>query len=77
VTPPEHNAAADISWLTTTMTATFCALATAVYTAVDAEPSPEVAFFISAAPLWAVVLWLHRDAQRTGVGSVLIRDCFS
>jgi hypothetical protein len=55
---------------TARITALFCAVASALYTLADAEPSPIVVFFFSAAPLLAVILWLERDAHRTGVGAV-------
>ena len=37
----------------------------------QAEPSPSLALFFSFGPLLAVILWLQKDAQRTGVASVL------
>jgi hypothetical protein len=52
------------------ITGLFCALAAALYAISDAEPSPVVLLFFSAAPLFAVILWLERDAHRTGVGAV-------
>jgi len=55
---------------TAKVTALFCALASALYTIADTEPSPIVVLFFSAAPLLAVILWLERDAHRTGVGAV-------
>ena len=55
---------------TAKITALFCALSSALYTIADAEPSPIVALFFSVAPLIAVIMWLQRDAQRTGVGAV-------
>jgi len=55
---------------TAKITALFCALAAALYTAVDAEPSPIALLFFSTAPLISVILWLERDAHRTGVGAV-------
>ena len=61
----------DISLHTAKVTALFCALAAAVYGAAQAEPSPLVALFFSFGPLLAVILWLQKDARRTGVGSVL------
>jgi len=61
----------DISLRTAKVTATFCALAAAVYAAVQADPSPSLALFFSFGPLLAVILWLQKDARRTGVASVL------
>jgi hypothetical protein len=43
----------------------------AVYALAQVEPSPVVTLLLSAAPTFAVVIWLQRDAARTGVGSVL------
>lgn len=50
--------------------ALFCALAGALYAIANVEPSPAVSLFFSAGPLIAVILWLQRDASRTGVGAV-------
>jgi len=50
--------------------ALFCSLAAALYAVAQVEPSPLVAVFVSAGPLIAVILWLQRDARRTGVASV-------
>jgi len=61
----------DISLRTAKVTAIFCALAAGVYAAVQAEPSPSLALFFSFGPLLAVILWLQKDARRTGVASVL------
>ena len=55
---------------TAKITSLFCALASALYVMADAEPSPIVVLFFSFAPLFAVILWLERDAHRTGVGAV-------
>jgi hypothetical protein len=53
-----------------TITALFCALAGCLYAVAQVDPSPSVALFVTAAPVLAVILWLQRDAVRTGVGSV-------
>jgi hypothetical protein len=55
-----------VAWLA----ALFASLAAALYAAAPAEPSPVVSLFLSFGPLLAVVLWLQKDAQRTGVGAV-------
>ena len=52
------------------MTALACSIAAAVYAAAQLEPSPVVALFLSGGPLIAVILWLQKDARRTGVGAV-------
>ena len=51
----------DISLRTAKVTAIFCALAAAVYAAVQADPSPSLALFFSFGPLLAVILWLQKD----------------
>lgn len=53
------------------LTAVFASLVAGVYVVAEAEPSAAVALFLSAAPAFAVIIWLQRDAARTGVGSVL------
>lgn len=62
--------ASDRGLRTAKITGLFCALAAALYATTDAIPSPIVLLFFSAAPLIAVILWLDRDAHRTGVGAV-------
>jgi hypothetical protein len=52
------------------LTAIFCSLAAAVYAATQTEPSSSTAYFLSGGPLLAVVIWLQKDARRTGVGTV-------
>src|SRR6266446_2865942 len=61
----------DMSLRAAKVTALFCALAAAVYAAARAEPSPLVGLFFTFGPLLTVILWLQKDARRTGVGSVL------
>ena len=48
----------------------FASLGAAAYATAQIEPSPVVALFLSGGPLFAVVLWLQKDARRTRVGSV-------
>jgi len=50
--------------------AVFAALAGATYAAARIEPSPLIALFLSGGPLFAVILWLQKDARQTGVGAV-------
>ena len=61
----------DITLRVATLTALCCSVATAIYVVVEIEPSPLMALFLSGAPLLAVILWLQKDARRTGVGAVL------
>jgi hypothetical protein len=53
------------------MLAAFLAsVAAGLYAATQIEPSPVVVLFITSGPLLAVILWLQKDARRTGVGAV-------
>jgi hypothetical protein len=60
----------DVTLTVAKLAAVFCSLAAAVYAATQTEPSPAVALFLSGGPLLAVILWLQKDARRTGVGAV-------
>ena|SRR5688572_26568101 len=60
----------DITLKVAKLAAVCCSLAAAIYAAVPADPPPIVALFLSGGPLLAVILWLQKDAQRTGVGAV-------
>jgi hypothetical protein len=51
-------------------TAVFCAIATALYMLGRTEPVPAVRLFLSLGPYVTVILWLHQDARRRGVGAV-------
>jgi hypothetical protein len=51
-------------------TAIICSIAAAIYTLAELEPAPIMSLLLAGAPLMAVILWLQRDAQRTGVGAV-------
>ena len=64
----EH--AKDITLGVAKLTAVFCSLAAAVYAATQSEKSPAIAYFLSGGPLLAVIIWLQKDARRTGVGVV-------
>lgn len=61
----------DITLTVAKLAAFFASIVAAVYASVQLEPSPPVALFLSAVPLYAVILWLEKDAHRTGVGAVL------
>jgi hypothetical protein len=60
----------DITLTVAKLAALFASLAAAVYAATQIEPAPVVAVFFSSGPLIAVILWLQKDARRTGVGTV-------
>jgi hypothetical protein len=57
----------DITLRVAKLTAAFCSVAAATYGATQAEPSPSAVWFLKSGPLFAVIIWLQRDARRTGV----------
>jgi hypothetical protein len=61
----------DLTLKVAKLAALSCSLAVAPYAALQVEPSPVAAFLLSGVPLLAVLLWLQKDAQRTGVGAIL------
>jgi hypothetical protein len=65
----------DMTLSVAKLAALFASLAAAVYTAIQAEPSPLIVLFLSWGP-FAVVLWLQKDAQRTGTGPFRIGAIF-
>ena len=60
----------DITLNVAKFAALFCSLVSITYTLLQAEPAPAVTLFVSLGPLFAVILWLQKDARRTGVGAV-------
>jgi|SRR5712692_762524 len=60
----------DITLRVAKLAALFSSLVAAAYAASQIEPAPVVALFLSGGPLVAVILWLQKDARRTGVGAV-------
>jgi hypothetical protein len=60
----------DITLWTARMTALACSITAVVYAAIELEPSSVVTLFLSSGPLLTVILWLQKDARRTGVGAV-------
>ena len=60
----------DVTLMVAKFAALFASLIAAAYATAQLEPSPFIALFLSGGPLFAVVLWLQKDARRTGVGSV-------
>lgn len=60
----------DITLRLAKLTAVFCSLVAVLYAATASEPSPAVELFLSFGPLLAVIIWLQKDARRTGVGAV-------
>jgi hypothetical protein len=61
----------DLTLTVAKLTGVFCALVAALYAAAHGEPSPGIAFFLSSAPLLAVIIWLQKDARQTGGGMLL------
>jgi hypothetical protein len=66
VASAEPGAGGHPSLRTATITAAFCMVAAGLYAAVDREPSPEVAFFFSVAPLFAVIIGKRADDRAGG-----------
>ena len=60
----------DVTLRVAKLAALVCSLAAAIYAGVQAVPSPLAALLFSGGPLLAVILWLQKDARRTGVGAV-------
>ena len=50
--------------------AAVCSAVSALYGALQIDPLPIVGILLSAAPAIAVILWVQRDARRTGVAAV-------
>jgi hypothetical protein len=61
----------DVTLAVARYVALAASLATAVYVAADVEPSALMMLILFSGPALAVVIWLQKDAQRTGVGAVL------
>lgn len=60
----------DVALRVAKLAALVCSLAAAIYAGVQTEPSPLGALLLSGGPLLGVILWLQKDARRTGVGAV-------
>lgn len=60
----------DVTLTVAKLAALFSSLVAALYASTQTEPAPIVSLFLTSGPLLAVVLWLRRDARRTGVGAV-------
>src|SRR3954464_14688437 len=60
----------DITLSVAKLAAAFSSLLAAVYAATQTEPSPAIALFLSGGPLLAVIIWLQKDARRTGAAGV-------
>jgi hypothetical protein len=64
--PKTHDTTLQVA----VMAAIFAAAVTALYVVAGIDPHPMVELFLGAGPLIAVILWLQKDAHRTGVGAV-------
>jgi hypothetical protein len=60
----------DLMLRTAALTAVLCSSISGVYVLNELEPSTSVVYFLFLAPLIAVILWLQKDARRTGVATV-------
>ncbi|HKF66430.1 MAG TPA: hypothetical protein VKB36_07875 [Vicinamibacterales bacterium] len=61
---------ADITLRVAKLAALFCSLMAAAYAALQIQPSPIMRILVTSGPAVVVVLWLQKDARRTGVGAV-------
>jgi hypothetical protein len=52
------------------VTAALCSVAACAYSLGELQPSLTVSYFLSLAPLFAVILWVQKDARRSGVAAV-------
>jgi hypothetical protein len=72
--PPAPSSRAGIrrgpSLRAAVVTAALCSITAAAYAAFQVEPLPIVGIVLTAAPVIAVILWLQKDARRTGVAAV-------
>jgi hypothetical protein len=71
------DASPDTTLRVAVATAIFCSMTVAVYTLAEVEPSNPVVTFWTLGPLLAVILWLQKDGQRTGIGAVQDRGMFA
>ncbi len=61
----------DVTLTVAKLASLFASVVAALYASAQLEPAPMVALFLSGGPLYAIILWLQRDAHRTGVGAVV------
>jgi hypothetical protein len=64
------GSSADITLRVAKLAALFCSLMMAAYAALQIPPSPVMGLFLESTPAVVVILWLQKDARRTGVGAV-------
>jgi hypothetical protein len=64
------DASRDTTLQVAIATAVFSSMTAALYTLAEVEPSNPMLTFWTLGPLIAVILWLQKDGQRTGVGAV-------
>jgi hypothetical protein len=65
------SASNDITLWTSKLVALVCSMAAAIYAGVGLEPSPVVELLLTACPLFTVILWLQKDAQKTRTATIL------
>jgi hypothetical protein len=61
---------ADITLRVAKFAALFCSVMTAAYAGLQMAPSALMAVLLTSSPAIVVILWLQKDARRTGVGAV-------
>jgi hypothetical protein len=61
---------ADITLRVAKFAALFCSVLTAAYAAMQMQPSAFMAVLLTSSPTIVVILWLQKDARRTGMGAV-------
>ena len=65
-----RRAPVDVTLRVAKLVSLFSSIVAALYAATEIEPSHLVVLFLWFAPAFAVILWLQKDAGRTGVGAV-------
>jgi hypothetical protein len=63
------GSSADITLRVAKFAALLCSLM-AAYAALQIEPNPVMGLLLTSGPAIVVILWLQKDARRTGVGAV-------
>ena len=64
------GSSADTTLRVGKLAALFCSLMAAAYAALQIQPSPFMELLLTSGPAVVVILWLQKDARRTGVGAV-------
>ena len=67
----------DTTFRVAIYTSVACSIAAGIYTWTEVDPAPIMSAVLIFAPATTVILWLQKDAERTGVGRVLDLVCSS